>query len=562
MTGVVVPDGVWVYVDAGVVSAADIEGVRVLVTLASRTTDMTLDPLVWVMMGLVLRTVRDGHSCIDLDHVDRWGPEQADLEWPIGPDPWLALLGRHPALIGPPEALDGDPRPPVVLHEHRLYMSRVFHDETLVARRLTSGDGERVRIVLGGPGSGKTTWVAETLSTWSDGSIPAIALCAPTGKASRRLKDVLEAVLRKNKAPAAVFDALKDAPSVTVHKLLGYSPNRSPRWAFNAETTLPYKLVIVDEASMMSLDLMARLLEALDPKAEIWLVGDPDQLASVGAGTVLADIDSGSADEDKVLHSRTKRLTDQHRFPKDSSIARLATAVRVGDVAAVTSVLSSPTDELRWIDPVVDPDGVRAVIDEVVEHAGRMMAAGREGDASTALSLKAQLQVLSATHAGVLGVNDWNRLVEEHLGPDAAPLMYPGKPLMVTRNDSSKGLSNGDVGVVVAGDRGSGKRAWKRGSHEMVVAFGDVGDPVRVPIVRLPQVETVHALTIHKSQGSEYDHVVVVLPQVESRVVTRELLYTGVSRPRTRLTIIATAGAIERAVKTQVQRATGLEHRL
>ena len=553
MSRPIVPPEVAAYVTAGVVSEADIEGVRVLVSMASRTGDVALEPLGWVMIGLVMRTVRDGHSCVDLGDIGRWGPEVAGLEWPTDPDKWLEVLAPHPDLFGEPAALHGHPRPPVVRDGHRLYMARVYHEEILVADRLTARGGEGVQIVLGGPGTGKTTWVAETLAAWTDGPVPELALCAPTGKASRRLKDVLEAVLRKNEAPESVFAALKDAPSVTVHRLLGYSPRRSPRYIYNAANPLPYKLVIVDEASMMSLDIMARLLDALKPDARIWLVGDPNQLASVGAGTVLADIDAGSFEESSLLWPRTERLDEQHRFPKDSPIARLAEAVRSGETDTVKAVLADRSDDFRWIDPKTDPDGVQRVIAEVVAHVSAMVQAAREGDAKAVLALKAQLQVLSATHAGVLGVNDWNRLVEKGLGVGAAQLMYPGKPLMVTRNDSATGLSNGDVGVVIARNAGS---------MEMVAVFGDADAPFEVPLVRLPQVDTVHALTIHKSQGSEYDHVVVVLPQVESRIVTRELLYTGISRPRKRLTIIATSEAIERAVDTRVQRATGLAERL
>lgn len=553
-----VPPDLGAYVAAGVVSESDLEGARVLVSLS----DMTLDerdgtagahPLVWLMVGLVMRTVRDGHSCVDLDDIGRWGPETAALEWPLDPGRWLELLGAHPHLIGEPSGLDTRPRPPLVRDGHRVYMARVFHEETLVAQRLTSGGGQGVRIVLGGPGTGKTTWVARTLAQWKDGSVPPLALCAPTGKASRRMKDVLEAVLRTQGAPDAVLAALTDAPSVTVHRLLGTAPARTPRYTHHAGNPLPYKLVIVDEASMMSLDIMARLLDALEPDAQIWLVGDPDQLASVGAGTVLADIARGSENDGAVLSSRVTRLREQHRFPEDSPIARLADAVRAGSVDAVGAVLAQRSADLEWIDPQADPGAVTKVVAEVVAHARSMVEAARSGDAAGVLALKSALQVLSATHAGALGVNDWNRLVEEQLGAAASRAMYPGKPLLVTRNDSSTGLANGDVGVVCAAEANS---------TELVVAFGDVDAPVEVPLVRLPQVTTVHALTIHKSQGSEYDHVVVVLPQTLSRIVSRELLYTGVSRPRKRLTLIATVESLERAVTTRVQRATGLADRL
>lgn len=551
MTRSVVPAGVHRYVETGVLEPADVEGARILITLADSAGSRDRSDLLWVLVGLALRTVRDGHSCVDLGAVGAWGPESSSaVRWPAGADEWLAVVAANSDLIGSPAALSTRPRPPLVCDGGRVYLSRVFAEEEFVARRLVADSAQGVRIVLGGPGTGKTTWVARTLADWVGDDIPSIALCAPTGKASRHLKSVLERRLRDVGASAPVMEALSRAPSVTIHRLLGYSPGRSPRYAFNQGNPLPYGLVIVDEASMLSLNSMARLVSAISPDAQLWLVGDPHQLASVESGTVLADIAKGASNPASVLHHRRTILTEQHRFKKESPIARLADAVREGDVDGVMAVLRAGGDGFAWIDPVRDTDRFAALFEHVVDHANRVMQAATSGEVERALRAKSELQVLSATRSGPLGVWAWNQLVEKKLGPSTSSGVYAGKPVLVTRNDSATGLANGDVGVVC------------RVNGELRAYFGDADAPVEIPLVRLTDVDTVHALTIHKSQGSEYRHAVVVLPDAMSRIVSRELLYTGVSRPTTSLTVVATEEAIRRAVSMQVQRATGLADRL
>lgn len=546
-----VPEGVQRYVDEGIIDPSDVEGAHVLVSLADSAGARERAELLWVLLGLALRTVRDGHTCVDLDHIGEWGPSSSsNLQWPDSAQDWLTVVAANDDLIGVPESLATRPRPPLVCDGGRVYLSRVFAEEVAVADRLRADSSRNVRIVLGGPGTGKTTWVARTLSEWTGDEVPTIALCAPTGKASRHLKTVLERRLRDEGASAPMLESLERAPSVTVHRLIGFSPSRSPRYRYNEQNPLPYGLVIVDEASMMSLNSMARLVSSLAPGAELWLVGDPHQLASVEAGTVLADIAKGASHPDSPLHHRRITLTEQHRFDPASPIARLADAVREGDVERAVEVMTAGGEGFRWIDPSRDSDALAALGDDVVAHARRVVLAATAGDVTRALRTKSELQVLSATRAGVLGVGAWNQMVEDRLGPATSSGWYAGRPLLVTRNDSSTGLANGDVGVVVKVD------------GELRGYFGDPDAPTEVALVRLTDVDTVHALTIHKSQGSEYRHAVVVLPEATSRIVSRELLYTGVSRPTTMLTVVATEESIRRAVSTQVQRATGLADRL
>ena len=541
-----VPDALGAYVDSGTVSAADVEAARVLLSLAGNGTR----PLrVWLAVALCLRTVRDGHSCLDLGSLDLWGIAAGDTACGADPEPWLADLQSAVDLVGAPDVVS-TPRTPLVLDGDRLYLRRVHAEEVAVARRLLLNGARGVTVILGGPGTGKTTLVASRLAAMSDDEVGSIALCAPTGKAARHMKTVLVQRATEQNASPAVRAALEAAPSVTAHRLLGYAPGRNPRWRHNSREPLDVSLVIVDETSMMSLSTMARLLDALRPGTDLWLVGDPDQLASVESGTVLADIAEATRDPKSLLSAHVVPLVEQHRFDKDSPIALLAAAVRDGDEQAALDVLRSGAPGLTWIDPDTQVDALNALAGEVVTHARALARAAVEGRVADALRLKNDLQVLSAVRAGRLGVREWNAKVEAALGPAASADWYPGRPVLVLRNDPALNLANGDVGVVC---RVNGEdRAW----------FGLPNDPWDVAIARLPNVETVHALTIHKSQGSEYEKVVVVLPAGESRIVTRELLYTGVSRPRKELVVVATEAQVRAAVGTEVRRATGLADRL
>ena len=521
------------------VSRVDIEAVSQLVDMSTISVSLAPYTSALAAMALTMQAFRDGHACLDLASVVAHDPDSVR-------DSLLSL----PQLVATQETADALPRPPFVCDGDLLYLSRVYDEERAVAQQLLADNASRITIVLGGPGTGKTRYVAEYLRQLPDNEVPAIALCAPTGKASQHLKSVLDARLREAKASDAVLEALSFAPSVTTHKLLGYAPGRTPRFRFGAREHLPYSLVIVDEASMLSLSMMHRLLVALRSDAHLWLVGDPDQLASVEAGSVLADIAKGAERITSPLHERREVLTKQYRFSSDSVIAALAAAVRDGDVVTVRTILQAPSSEFTWIDPHEHQDELAELGKLVIAHSLSIQEAAADGNASLALARKAEMQVLSATREGRLGVRDWNQLVETGLGPDTTQRWYVGRPVLVTRNDSSTGLSNGDVGIVCNVD------------GQLRAYFGDPNAPTSISLARLPDTDTVHALTIHKSQGSEYNHAIVVMPEAGSRIVTRELLYTGITRPQRKLTLVGSLAAIERAVNTPIRRATGLANRL
>lgn len=551
------------YVAAGVLEPRDVTAAEVLVGLARRTTPVEPSTLAWVAMGLALRTPRDGHTCVQFAQIADWA---ADLDltgaggppWPTRPTVWLDELRSAAALVGGP----GDRRPFIVDgpgEDPRLYLARALAEEEAIAAALLRDDASGVSVLLGGPGSGKTYTLAKDLIDLfaTAEAPPRIALAAPTGKAAARMTKALEDRCMRARATPDVLAAVRAAPATTVHRLLGYVPNRSPRFRYGPENTLEYDLVVVDEVSMLSSSLLHQLLGALAPTTRIRLVGDPDQLASVEAGSVLADIAAACRRERSPLSRRVRVLVDQHRYAPDSAIARLALAIRDGDVPTALRALEAGSADVTWVQPG-DAAGIAATTGLVTAHAERLrdLAAAAGGDADerarAVLGTQAELQVLCAHRSGASGTTGWNRRIEARLGAGGpAGGWYPGRPVMITRNNPDIGLYNGDVGVVV---QGPGDRA------DAVFSLG--AEIVRVPVTRLEDVATVHALTIHKSQGSEFSHAIVVLPERGSRLLSRELLYTGVTRAVRRVTVIGSHGVVESAIRRPIRRATGLASRL
>lgn len=550
------------YVEADTIADIDVVAAECLVDMARRQDPVEPSTLAWVALALALRTPRDGHTCVQFGQIADWSGSlvpTADGQpaWPTDPHAWVAPLRAIPAVVGVP----GE-RKPFILEgdgaDARLYLARSLAEEEGIAAALLRDRAEHVSVLLGGPGSGKTYTLAKDLiEAFAAASAPLrIALAAPTGKAAARMTKALEERCVKADAAPEVLAAVRAAPATTVHRLLKYNPDRTPRFTYGPDNPLDYDLVVVDEVSMLSSSLLHRLLTALAPTAAIRLVGDPDQLASVESGSVLFDIATACRRPDSLLHGRVTELTGQHRYRADSAIARLAGAIRRGDTAEAFAALQAGTDDVTWIAPG-NAAGMAAMTDLVVAHASRLGDAAAAADvdddarARAVLATQSQLQVLCARREGGSGVAGWNHRVEKRLGPGAAVAWYPGRPIMITRNNPDIALYNGDVGVVVpAAD----------GRFDAVFSLGD--EVVRVPVTRLEDVVTVHALTIHKSQGSEYDHAIVVLPETHSRLLTRELLYTGVTRAAKRVTVIGSRDVIESAIRRPIRRATGLAARL
>lgn len=598
-----VPEGVEVlapFVQAGVFTATEVHLAAAVARL-----EPSVDDEVLLALALATRGPRLGHVCVELAEaaptvVDVDDELAAGLPWPE-PGHWAAVLEASPLVAAPGEHRT-EPLRPLVWDGRRAYLQRYWQYEDDTAHRLVrraerddpgsetletaldalfGPDAEDLQrqaarralqgnlaVVAGGPGTGKTRTIARLLATArraadADGRSLQVALAAPTGKAAARMTDAVRAEVALALADDAITPAqaegLAQTEATTLHRLLGWAPGSATRFRHDHRQPLPHDLVIVDETSMVSLPMVARLLDAVRPDARLVLVGDPFQLASIEAGTVLGDLVGPhalqpAAPPSGVLAPRTTVLQRVHRFGADSAIAALADAVRSGQVDDALDVLRGDDAQVSW---VLDTDGAgrRAVVDEVADAGARLVTAALDGRPEDALVAAQQIKVLAATRHGDLGVYDWTSRVEaavQRLVPDLrrTSRWYPGRPVMVTANDDLVRVANGDVGVVV------------RDGDGLAVALPS-GDEVRLlPTSRLDAVDTWWAMTIHKSQGSELPHAVVSLPSADSPILTRELLYTAVTRARERVTVVGSEAAIVAAIQRPVARASGLRDRL
>lgn len=423
-----------------------------------------------------------------------------------------------------------------------------------------------VSILGGGPGTGKTTTVArilvalQAITAGTDAAgitAPSIALAAPTGKAAARLQEAIGAAANDEALPADGRALLAGLSTSTVHRLIGaYRSSGGSR--YHAENPLPHDVVVVDEASMLALGLFHRLLAALRPSTRLLLVGDPEQLTSVEAGAVLADL--SAVHPTSSFAPGVSRLRINRRSGDQPELTALAAGLRTGDVDAVLEVISAGGQAISWHEVADDqalPDAVETVLRTQLLGVDRdLLTAGRAGDAEAAIRALERHRLLCAHRRGPRGVRYWTAqarrwLTEVEGGlPYSHDERYAGQPLLVTENDYENQLWNGDTGVVVA-----------RGD-DLVAAFGRGSTPFELPIGRVGHATPLHAMTVHRGQGSEFDEVTVLLPSAGSALATRELLYTAVTRARRRVTLIGSEAAVRSCVARQAQRATGLARRL
>ncbi len=570
-------------------------------------------------LGLVARATRLGHVCIELDQVRRQvaasqveDGTQDDLHMPLTAA-WAGELERSSLVAAPEDALLA-PLRPMVWDLGRLYLQRYWAFEKSVAEVLTArrvgpieGDDSRgdasgdidvenalasvfapdpeaserqpdlqlraarralvhpVSVIAGGPGTGKTHTVAGILAAAHElatarGQVVRAALAAPTGKAAARMQEAVEqrfaGLVAEGRVEPAEAEAILTSKPTTIHRLLG-STGRSG-FRHGRANPLPHDLVIIDETSMVSLPLLARLLEALRPAARLVLVGDPFQLSSIEAGTVMADLvgpwGGASGDGSAPLHDRVTELVLGHRFGSDSAMAALAIAIRKGDGDRVMEILGSGVSDVHWAHPD-DATAMATVRAEVVGSARSVVVEAVAGRDMAALLEAARVKVLTAVRQGPNGLAEWSELISagtQDLVPVGQGGGWPrlGMPVMVTGNDPINHLANGDVGVVIQDHDGR----W--------VVMGGPDRIRRLTPARLGSWEPWWAMTIHKSQGSEFSHAVVALPTTDSPILTRELLYTAVTRGKPEVTVVGSEEMIRLAVSRPVARASGLRDRL
>ncbi|MCJ8500554.1 exodeoxyribonuclease V subunit alpha [Desulfatitalea alkaliphila] len=571
------------------------------------------DPWVGLAAALVSRAAGQGHVCLDLDLAHaaalsafpRWEGAAA----PDSPRRWRERL-QACAAVG-----QGGAFRPLIMEGARLYLQRYWAYEHTLARAIrercrapaavsettqsvataaifSDDDGgqrraaqvaatRRFSVISGGPGTGKTYTVARIIQLLHhlqpDRSLT-IHLAAPTGKAAARLQGAVQDLLAGAGDPGA-GDALRLHEARTLHRLLGFMPARG-RYRYNADNPLPSDAVIVDEASMIDLALMVRLMEALAPHTRLVLVGDKDQLASVEAGAVLGDICYGldpqsnraatdrGRDADNAGQETSASLADHivvldrtYRFEAGGGIAALSRAINAGQADAVRALLADEGRTGIRLTPLTDRERLAAALEaSVLEGFAPLFEAPTPGMALTGLN---RFKILCAVRQGPFGVEALNTYVTGLLRshgriPPAASVhssWYPGRPVMVRRNDYYQGLFNGDAGVAMHDPEG--------GPDALRVVFAEGREAFRsLAPHQLPDHETVYAMTVHKSQGSEFDHVVLVLPDQDSPLLTRELVYTAVTRARKSLHILAPPPLLDLAVGRRIQRSSGLREAL
>lgn len=580
----------------------------------ARMAKVSPDSPVVMAAALLCERNQAGDVCVDLSgHADvvlfADARGAAIAPCPVAPPlaEWRAALEAADC-VGSPGELQ-----PLILDGDRLYLGRVWQEESQVTdgilRRLiflepedtvafrerlgelfAPGEGQDVdwqkvasalaatrpfAVISGGPGTGKTTTVIKVLALLLDQQPGMqIALAAPTGKAAARMVESIRSRKAELKLDSSLSERIPEQAS-TLHRLLGYRGQRGYR--HDRDNPLLIDCLVVDEASMIDLAMMARLLDALPEHARLILIGDRDQLASVDAGNVLGDItgrgrelsydgetgswltticglESGAlplSDATPPIASAMGLLRTSHRFRDDSGIGRLARLVNQGAGREALEMLTGSGSGfgLQHVAPKPPDRPAIALLEQAVEVFATVLDCR---NVESALARMDTLRLLCAQHEGPLGDRELNRLIEVGLRKKRRIVggrEFAGKPVMVTVNDYELQLFNGDMGLL-----------WPDSENKLRVWFpAPGGEPRSIPVRSLPEHAPAWAMTVHKSQGSEFEAVMLILPaDSDSPLLTRELLYTAITRARERVSIQATEAAFLTACHRRVQRASGL----
>lgn len=400
-------------------------------------------------------------------------------------------------------------------------------------------------LITGGPGTGKTTTILKLIDLFVHhyGKDKKIALCAPTGKAVSRLEESIREQGERSADEAvkviAQFDSESPVhPPVTIHRLLGLNHVKGT-CRYNPKNLLPYDLIVLDESSMLDLLLMNQLVQAMRSTAHLVLVGDKNQLPAVGAGTLFSDLCKASG-----LQACTALLDINWRAKESPDIVTLAKAVNGQDAHETIRVLSASSTQTSWANGDADLDDLLST--KALPHWRKLKQCGTAEDAFRQM---AEFQLLCAVRKGERGVSAINTRAMEMLGEKRAP--YHGMPIMISVNEYQHKLYNGDTGILLNDESGKLK-AW----------FPVTGGCRALDLSRVPAYEPLYATTIHKSQGSEAQEILMVLPDRDSAILTVELIYTGVTRARRMVSVCGSEEMIRRGLGRSVERASGIGYLL
>jgi len=607
--------------EQGILSPLDILFARFLERLSRKE-----NPELGLAAALVSSYTREGHVCLDITAKGQEPMGKGEEGEPIlicpDPETWRSRI-EDTVVVGCP----GEFTPLILDSAHRLYLLRYWEyqeklahfirerirdagrgtDRALLKQGLerlfpldspeaasTEKDWQkvaaavacsrRVAIITGGPGTGKTFTVAKILALLLEQARPEtlrIALVSPTGKGAARLQQAMASVRGRLQCTEAIQEAIPVEAS-TIHRLLGAIPG-SPYFRYNGRNPLPVDVLVVDEASMVDMALMSKMVQALPDHSRLILLGDKDQLASVEAGAVLGDIcDTGRhhaysqgfceelreitgydlglhAGEDNAgpgIQDSIVELKKSYRFGPDSGIQALSRAINQGDQDRAWNILNSKDQEdIAWR-KLPGPDGLVPFLQGIVETGFRRAMEAK--DPLTALGLYEGYRILCGLREGPFGVSALNRLIQGILRRQGRirdqGRWFAGRPVMVTQNDYELQVFNGDTGIILP-DPEQG--------HELRAFFPSLeGGFKKIHPIRLPEHETVYAMTVHKSQGSEFDQVLLILPDRDSPVLTRELIYTAVTRARKHVEVWGREAVFRAAVSRRTERTSGLRDAL
>ncbi len=600
-------------IQTGLVSHMDIHFARLMVKLEGRDV-----PELFLAAALVSTYKSKGDVCLDLSDIGGTAVTDNGEDSFVCPetDLWVEKLDKT-SVVGKP----GELKPLILDTKNRLYMYRYWEYQdnlvNLIKKRILEFDHhvdliklkqglhrlfpescqngdtapdpqalsaftaiyKKFSIISGGPGTGKTTIVAKILALLleqKERQKLSIALCAPTGKAAARLQEAIKSSKKNLNCSSSIKEKIPD-DACTIHRLLG-TIQGSPYFRFNKENKLPFDVVVVDEASMVDIALMSKLMDSLKQDAGIVILGDKDQLASVEAGAVLGDICSADKNSGFTLgfaealkevfeynfgpHKSKKetssvsecvvKLVKSYRFGEKSGINKVSRAVNIGDGDTATMLLKQGKYRDISFMEVPRTEPLRHFIKEIA-------ISGFTGYLKCKTPIEAlqafdRFRILCALRKGPFGVANINMLVEKILEDNrlikSDNTWYAGRPVMINSNDYNLGLFNGDVGITLnEPDEGNDLKVFFPCPKRGVKMFHPS---------RLNDYETVFAMTVHKSQGSEFDKVLLLLPDRHSPVLTRELIYTGITRAKESVDIWGFEDVLRKGILKKTKRSSGL----